>query len=101
LFSFNRVLDEDTSWQFLSYYDRLRRNMTAFAMTQDTYNLDYQYHSVPRKSSLHYRRELPACAGLHRWRIFVLHDPPNYATQWASVLAQDTMTLQEDFCTSP
>lgn len=98
LFSFNRVLDEDTSWQFLSYYDRLRRNMTAFAMTQDTYNLDYQYQFSPQENhhfiaGANYRRVQDFTAGGFSFSM----TPPSFATQWASVFAQDTMTLQEDF----
>jgi iron complex outermembrane receptor protein len=98
LMSYNKVLDEDTSWQFLSYYDRLTRNFTAFDMTQDTYSLDYQYQFSPQENhhfiaGANYRRVQDFTQGGFSFSM----TPPNFATQWASVFAQDTMTLQEDY----
>ncbi len=98
LMSYNKVFDEDTSWQFLSYYDRLTRNMTAFDMTQDTYSLDFQYQFSPSEfhkciAGANYRRVQDFTSGGFSFSL----TPPDFATQWASVFAQDTMTLQEDF----
>ncbi|MBI3839856.1 MAG: TonB-dependent receptor [Planctomycetia bacterium] len=98
LTSYNRVLDEDTSWQFLSYYDRLTRNFTAFDMTQDTYSLDFQYQFSPAEfhqfiTGVNYRRVQDFTSGGFSFSM----TPPDFATQWASVFAQDTMTLEEDY----
>lgn len=92
------VWDEDTSWQCWAYYDRIRRNHTAFSMTQDTYDLDCQYQFSPG--------EFHKCIAGANYRL--VHDntsggfsmnliPPSYSTQWASVFASDTMTLYEDY----
>lgn len=92
------VWDEDTSWQCWGYFDRIRRNDSAFAMTQDTYDLDCQYQFSPR--------EFHHCIAGANYRL--VHDntsggfslslvPPSYSTQWSSVFASDTMTLYEDY----
>ncbi|MEX0679303.1 MAG: TonB-dependent receptor plug domain-containing protein [Pirellulales bacterium] len=98
LFRFDRVLDEDTSWQFLAYYDKMRRNMSAFAFTQDTYNLDIQYQFSPHEfhqfiTGANYRRVQDFTTGGFSFSL----TPPSFATQWASVFAQDTMTLVDDY----
>lgn len=98
LLRYNRVLDEDTSWKFLAYYDKMRRNMTAFAFTQDTYNLDLQYQFSPYEShqiitGANYRRVQDFTRGGFSFSL----DPPDFATQWGSWFGQDTMTLAEDF----
>jgi iron complex outermembrane receptor protein len=98
LLRYNRVLDDETSWQFLAYYDKMRRNFSPFAFTQDTYNLDLQYQFSPWEdhqfiSGVNYRRVQDFTRGGFSFSLI----PPAFATQWASVFAQDTMTLQEDF----
>lgn len=98
LLRYNRVLDEDTSWQFLAYYDKMRRNFTAFAFTQDTYDLDLQYQFSPQEyhqiiTGVNYRRMQDFTRGGFSFSL----TPPAAATQWASVFAQDTMTLVDDY----
>jgi iron complex outermembrane receptor protein len=98
LFRYDHVIDEDTRWQFWSYYDKMRRNFTAFAFTQDMYDLDFQYQFSPQENhhiiaGANYRRVQDFTRG--GFSFFLT--PPSFATQWASVFAQDTMTLVDDY----
>jgi iron complex outermembrane recepter protein len=95
---YDKVWDEDTRFRFWSYYDKMRRNFTAFAFTQDMYDIDMQYQFRPYE-----RHSIIAGANYRRVQDFTRGSfsffltPPAFATQWASVFAQDTMTLEEDF----
>ncbi len=95
---YDRVLDEDTRWQFWAYYDKMQRNHTAFAFTQDMYDLDFQYQFKTSENhhwiaGANYRRVQDFTRG--SFSFFMT--PPSFATNWASVFAQDTMTLVEDY----
>jgi len=92
-----RVMDEETSWQVQSYYDRYRRNFTAFAETRDTFDLDFQYQFSPWEfhqfiAGANYRNSADVTQGGFSFNMV----PPNFTTQWASVFAEDTMALIED-----
>ncbi len=98
LLHYDHVVDEDTRWQFLAYYDRMRRNFSAFAFTQNTYNLDLQYQFSPCEyhhfiAGANYRRVQDFTRGGFSFSLI----PPAFATQWGSAFAQDTMTLVEDY----
>ncbi len=97
LLRYNRVLDSETSWQILGYFDRYQQNTVNFAQTRNTYNLDVQYQFSP--AEFHefivggfYRRSQDFTTGSFSVSLV----PAAFATQWASVFAQDTMALIED-----
>jgi iron complex outermembrane receptor protein len=95
---YDKVWDEDTKFRFWGYYDKMRRNFSAFAFTQDMYDLDVQYQFLAAENhsiiaGANYRRVQDFTRG--GFSFFVT--PPSFATQWASVFAQDTMTIEEDF----
>ncbi len=97
LFRYGRVFDAETSWQFQTYFDRYQYNTAVFAQTRNTYDVDLQYQFSPAEyhqfiSGVHYRHSQDYTAG----SFFESFTPPAYLTQWASVFAQDTMTLTED-----
>lgn len=97
LLRYNRVIDSETSWQVLSYYDRYQYNTATFAQTRNTYNVDVQYQFSPAEyhqfiAGGFYRISQDFTTGSFSVSLV----PPAYATQWASVFAQDTMTLIED-----
>ena len=93
-----RVLDEDTNWNFLAFYDKMQREFAPFSFTQDTYNLDFHYQWKPHEyhdliAGWNYRRVQDFTEGGFSFSLI----PPKFATQWASVFAQDTITLAEDY----
>ena len=97
LFRYGRVMDAETSWQFQTYYDRYRYNTAIFAETRDTFDIDLQYQFSPAEyhhfiTGANYRHSQDQSRG----SFFETLTPPDYLTQWASVFAQDTMTLAED-----
>ena len=94
---YGRVIDSDTSWQLLSYFDRYQNNTATFAETRNTYNVDFQYQFSPAEfhkivTGGFYRRSQDFTTGSFSFDLV----PPAFATQWASVFGQDTMTLVED-----
>jgi len=98
LFRWSREVDEQTGWQFQSFFDKTRRNLVAWAETRNTYDLDFQYRFSPAEfhqfiTGANYRRSQDFERGGFSFELI----PPAYATQWASVFAQDEMTLVEDF----
>jgi iron complex outermembrane receptor protein len=95
---YDKVWDEDTRFRAWTYYDKTRRNFTAFAFTQDMYDIDVQYQFRPHEdhsiiAGANYRRVQDFTRG--GFSFFLT--PASFATQWASVFAQDTMTIEEDF----
>ena len=97
LFRYGRVSDEKTSWQFQTYFDRYQYNTATFAETRNTYDIDLQYQFSPAEyhqfiSGVNYRHSQDYTTG----SFFESLSPPAFLTQWASVFAQDTMTLVED-----
>jgi iron complex outermembrane receptor protein len=97
LLRYSRVLDEETSWQLLSYYDRYENNDVRFKETRDTYYVDLQYQFSPAQyhqfiTGANYRLSRDSTRG----SFAVSLDPPGFTTEWAGVFAQDTMTLVED-----
>jgi iron complex outermembrane recepter protein len=94
---YGQVIDSDTSWQIQSYFDRYQNNSAIFAETRNTYDVDFQYQFSPAEfhqivTGGFYRRSQDFTTGTFALSLV----PPNFATQWASVFAQDTMTLVED-----
>ncbi len=101
LLRYDRMLDEDTGWKAWAYYDKMRRNGTAFAFTQDMYDLDcqYQFKTGPNHdwiAGANYR----LVQDFTRGSFSFFMTPPSFTTNWASVFAQDTMTLVDDYCIS-
>jgi iron complex outermembrane recepter protein len=98
LAQYERVIDEDTSWKVLGYYDRYEYNRPEDLLeTRDTYNIDLQYQFSPAEfhhfiTGANYRNSPDSFRG----SFFVDFVPARFTTEWASVFAQDTMTLVED-----
>jgi len=97
LFRYGRVTDAETSWQFQTYFDRYQYNTVTLAETRNTYDIDLQYQFSPAErhqfiSGVNYRHSQDFTTG----SFFTSFAPPAYLTQWASVFAQDTMTVVED-----
>ncbi|REK08656.1 MAG: hypothetical protein DWQ37_20170 [Planctomycetota bacterium] len=95
---YDRVVDDDTRWRLWAYFDKLRRNHTTFAFTQDMYDIDLQYQFRTSENHLwvagaNYRRVQDFTRG--GFSFFL--EPSDFAQNWASVFAQDTMTLADDF----
>jgi iron complex outermembrane receptor protein len=98
LLRYDRVIDDDTRWQFWTYYDKVRRNHTAFAFTQDMYDIDLQYQFATSENhqwiaGANYRRVQDFTTGGFSFSL----TPADDAQNWASVFAQDTMTLVDDY----
>jgi iron complex outermembrane recepter protein len=97
LLRYGRVLDEDTSWQLQTYYDHYQTVTTDLPIRRDTFDLDLQYQFSPWQdhkfvTGANYLYSPDKTTG----GFFAAFDPPNFITQWASVFAQDTVTLEED-----
>jgi iron complex outermembrane receptor protein len=98
LAQYERKIDEETSWKILGYYDRYEYNRPGLLLeTRDTYNIDLQYQFSPAEfhhfiTGANYRNSPDSFRGSFQ----VNFDPPRFTTEWASVFAQDTMTLVED-----
>jgi iron complex outermembrane receptor protein len=95
---YERIIDEDTSWKILTYYDHYEYNRpNLLRETRDTYNIDLQYQFSPAQdhqfiTGANYRNSPDTLRGSY----FVSFDPQRFTTEWAGVFAQDTMTLEED-----
>jgi iron complex outermembrane receptor protein len=98
LVRYGQVFDSDTSWQIQTYYDRYVQSVPQlFTESRDTYDVDLQYQFSPWDghafvTGANYRNSFNATQGTFD----VTMDPANFTTQWGSVFAQDTMTLEED-----
>ena len=97
LYRWTRTLDDDTQWQFMTYYDNFERRSQAYSETRNTFNVDLQY-----KFAVNDRHHI-VCGGNYR----LSHDatdgtpafqllPPDADTQWGSLFAEDSYTLIED-----
>jgi iron complex outermembrane recepter protein len=97
---YSHVIDEDTSWQIQSFYDRYSTLTNELAETQDLYDIDFQYQFSPREFhhvivGTNYRNTFSEHIG--GFTVSALHNnSTTFMTEWASVFAQDTMTLEED-----
>jgi iron complex outermembrane receptor protein len=97
LLQYNHQIDEDASWQVLAYYDHYERNQILYKETRDQYNIDLQYQFSPAPNhnvitGVNYRNS----PDQFRNSFSIGFTPNNFTTEWASVFAQDTMTLEED-----
>ena len=94
---YTKIIDDETSWQLMGYYDYYEQNYSLVKESRTTYNVDLQYQFSP--ADYHqfivggfYRASPDELDG----GFTIQFDPPRFVTQWASVFAQDTMTLEED-----
>jgi iron complex outermembrane receptor protein len=99
LFRYGHVWDEDTSWQLQAYYDQYREVVAVLPERRDTYDIDLQYQFA-RGDRHHFitganYRNSPDTSNPN---FTVSLTPPDSVIQWASVFAQDTVTLEEDYC---
>lgn len=97
LFRWGRAVDDETSWQFQTYFDRYSSNQVVFAETRNTYDVDFQYQFSPAQwhqviAGANYRISQDDTRGTFSYTLV----PLGFTTQWASVFAADTMTLYED-----
>jgi iron complex outermembrane recepter protein len=95
---YGRIIDEDTSWQFQTHYDSYHQAYTELSSEKrSTYDFDFQYQFSPAVNhhvitGFNYRNSENT-----NFPNFVIHfDPNSLTTEWASVFAQDTITLEED-----
>ncbi len=97
-FRWARNLDEDTGWQFQTYYLARRRHQPAWAEDRYMWDLDFQYRWSPAEyhrfiAGANYRHNQDFERGSFSFELI----PNDFLTQWASVFAQDEMTLIEDY----
>ena len=97
LFRYEHAWDEDTSWQIQTYYDQYRTNVAEIFERRDTYDIDLQYQFLLGErhhfiTGANYRNSPDFTNGSFTASLV----PPDSVIQWASVFAQDTMTLEED-----
>jgi iron complex outermembrane receptor protein len=97
IFRWNHEIDDDTSWQFQTYYDEYIRDWLPMIESRRNWYVDYQY-----KLALGERHEL--VAGANYWLSadstsgnfdFSLQ-PPKFITNWASAFIQDQIALVPD-----
>ncbi len=98
LFRWSHDIDEETGWQFQSYYMTDRRHLSAWAENRDMWDVDVQYRFNPAQYhqfivGANYRHNQDHERGGFSFMLL----PNDFLTQWASVFAQDEMTLIEDF----
>jgi iron complex outermembrane receptor protein len=98
LAQYERKIDEETSWKIMGYYDRYEYNRPGILLeTRETYNIDLQYQFSPAEfhqfiTGANYRNSPDSFRGSY----MIDFVPQQFVTEWASVFAQDTMTLIED-----
>jgi iron complex outermembrane receptor protein len=98
LLRYGQVFDPETSWQVLAYYDHYAQLQTSvFSEERSTYDIDLQYQFSPWCghdfiTGANYRNSTDATQGT----FLASFNPANFDTQWGSVFAQDTITLEED-----
>lgn len=98
LLRYGQVFDPETSWQVLAYYDHYAQlQPSIFSEERSTYDVDLQYQFSPwcghaMIAGANYRNSMDTTQGT----FFASFAPPNFDTQWGSVFAQDTITLEED-----
>ncbi len=96
-FRWSRDIDEDTGWQFQTYYLVRRRHLSAWAEDRDMWDVDFQYRFSPAEyhqviAGANYRHNQDHERGGFSFMLI----PNSFLTQWASVFAEDKMTLLED-----
>jgi iron complex outermembrane receptor protein len=97
LLRYGHVIDDETNWQFQSYFDRYQQNTAPFAETRNAYDIDLQYQFSPLEShqiitGANYRNSPNQTRGDFSFNL----TPDDFTTQWASVFAQDTMAIVDD-----
>jgi iron complex outermembrane receptor protein len=97
-FRWARNLDEDTGWQFQTYYLGRVRHQPAWAENRYMWDVDFQYRWSPAEyhqfiAGANYRHNQDFERGGFSFELI----PNDFVTQWASVFAQDEMTLIEDY----
>jgi iron complex outermembrane receptor protein len=90
-------IDDETDWQMQGYYDRTMRADSTLEQTRNTFDLDFQLRFSPADRhqiivGANYRNSI----GTSRGSFAVQLMPPDATTQWASVFAEDRMTLVDD-----
>jgi iron complex outermembrane receptor protein len=98
LFRWSHDIDEETGWQFQSYYMTDRRHLSAWAEDRNMWDVDVQYRFNPAEYhqfivGANYRHNQDHERGGFSFMLL----PNSFLTQWASVFAQDEMTLLEDY----
>jgi iron complex outermembrane receptor protein len=97
LFRYGKKFDDDTSWQLQTYYDHYQTIMAELPEKRDQYDIDLQYQFPVGEyhqfiSGVEYRNSPSIAQNNFTVSLF----PPELDIQWASVYAQDTITLEED-----
>jgi iron complex outermembrane receptor protein len=98
LFRWSRDFDEETGWQFQTYYMGARRHLSAWAEDRYMWDVDFQYRFSPAAyhqliAGANYRHNQDFERGGFSFMLI----PNDFLTQWASVFAQDEITLVEDY----
>jgi iron complex outermembrane recepter protein len=97
LMQYTRTIDDETSWQLLSYYDNYANNEPRFLETRDTYFVEWQCQFSPWENhhfvaGTNYRCSPDVTSG----SFSVSMEPASFTTNWVGVFVQDMMTLEED-----
>jgi iron complex outermembrane recepter protein len=100
LLRYTRVIDDETSWQLMTYYDhyqQMQRDPLVLDQVRDTWNIDYQLQFSPFErhqfvTGANYRRSPDSFVN----SFVVGFEPPQFVTEWAGYFLQDTITLEED-----
>jgi iron complex outermembrane receptor protein len=93
----NHEIDEDTNWQFQTYYYEYIRDWLPMAESRRNWYTDFQYHLA-----LGERHKVTA--GANYWLsadsthgdFEVALQPPRFVTNWASAFVQDEIELAPD-----
>jgi iron complex outermembrane receptor protein len=91
------TIDDDTDWQIQGYYDRTMRHESTFADNRNMYDIDFQQRFSPADRhqiiyGANYRNNTNSSRGAFGFQIV----PPAGTTQWASVFAEDKITVVDD-----
>jgi iron complex outermembrane receptor protein len=98
LLRWTHVLDDQSDWQLQAYYDVTQRNQVSIGGDdRKMYDIEFQHRFAltDRQQVIwgaDYRHSADVSSGTFA---FELH-PPSGLTQWASVFAEDKITLVED-----
>jgi iron complex outermembrane receptor protein len=93
----SHTIDEDTDWQIQGYYDRTMRHDTTFAENRNTFDIDFQQRFSPIDRhqiiyGVNYRNSTNSFQGSFDVELV----PPRGTTEWASVFAEDKITIVDD-----
>ena len=94
---YGHTIDDDTSWQIQTYYDAYRRDYVLLDERRQTYDIDLQYQFSPAPdhhfiTGANYRNSYSFFGNTFSLGVH----PRSQIIEWASIFAQDTMTLEED-----